>query len=270
MSDNNYNFHDDNFSLDRAHGYTLLLQIDKTSFDYAVSEQNTLVALADNHPLDELSDPQELLDLLSANFKNVVIGLPATGFSLLPQSIFNPDKVADLARFLDVKTDEKVLAQPLDNRNIVIYKTPQAVVNAADEFGLRNTVYTSKGWLNAIARNQPGDRDLYLNIHDTTVEIANFNFSKLRFYNTFEFTGEDELTYFVSLVTDELSLQPAYTYIYVSGDADAGDKNLSRLAEFFGKVELNTIKTLQLPHEIEGHKILSLAALSLCVSSEAN
>jgi hypothetical protein len=269
MSDNNYNFHDDDFSLDKAHGYTLLLQIDKTSFDYAVIEQNKLIAIADNHPLDELSDPQELLDLLSANFKNVVIGLPSTGFSLLPQSVFNADKVADLARFLDVTADEKVLAQPLDSRNVVIYKTPQIVLNAADEFGLRNTVYTSKGWLSALARNQPGDRDLYLNINGSTVEIANFNFSKLRFYNTFEFTSEDELAYFVSLVTDELSLQPAYTYIYVSGDADTGDKNMSRLAEFFGKVEINTIKTLVLPYEVESHKVLSLAALSLCVSSEA-
>jgi hypothetical protein len=269
MSELNYNYHDDNFSLDKAQGYTLLIQIDKELFSYAVTEQNKLIALADNHSLDELSDPQELLDLLSANYKNVVIGLPSTGFSLIPQSVFNSDKIAHLARFLDVKADEKVLAQPLDNSNTIVYKTPQTILNAADEFGLRNTVFTSRGWLNALAKNQPGDRDLYININGNTVEIANFNFSKLRFYNTFEFTGEDELAYYVSLVTDELALQPAYTYIYVSGDADSGDKNLSRLAEFFGKVEINTIKPLQLPYDVESHKILSLSALSLCVSSAA-
>lgn len=269
MSENNYNYHDDNFSLDKAPGYTLLIQIDKTSFSYAVSDQNNLIALADGHPLDELSNPQELLDLLSANYKKVVIGLPATGFSLIPQAVFNQDKVADLARFLDVKTDEKILAQPLDNRNAIIYKTPESILSAAEDFGVRNTVFTSKGWLNALAKNQPGDRDLYLNINGNTVEIANFSFSKLRFYNSFEFASADELAYFVSLVTDELTIQPAYTYVYISGDVDAGDKNISRLAEFFGKVEINTVKTLALPFEIEGHKILSLAALSLCVSSEA-
>ncbi|WP_184550236.1 DUF3822 family protein [Mucilaginibacter sp. FT3.2] len=269
MSEYNYNYHDDDFSLDKAQGYTLLIQIDKTTFTYAVTDQNKLIAIADNHPIDELSNPEELLDLLSANFKNVVIGLPATGFSLLPQTVFNPDKVAYLARFLDVKADEKVLSQPLDNRNVIIYKTPETTLDAVEDFGIRNSVFTSKGWLNALAKNQPGDRDLYLNINGSTVEIANFSFSKLRFYNTFEFTGEDELAYFVSLVTDELAIQPAYTYVYVSGDADAGDKNLSRLSEFFGKVEINTIQTLAIPHEIESHKILSLAALSLCVSSEA-
>lgn len=269
MSEYNYNYHDDDFSLDKAQGYTLLIQIDKTTFTYAVTDQNKLIAVADNHPLDELSNPEELLDLLSANFKNVVIGLPATGFSLLPQTVFNPEKLAYLARFLDVKADEKVLSQPIDSRNVIIYKTPETILNAADEFGLRHTVYTSKGWLNVLARNQPGDRDLYVNINGDTVEIANFNFSKLRFYNTFEFAGEDELAYFASLVTDELNLQPAYTYVYISGDVDAGDKNITRLAEFFGKVEVNTTKILQTPLEIEGHKILSLSALSLCVSSEA-
>lgn len=269
MSEHNYNYHDDTFSLDKAQGYNLLIQIDKTSFSYAVSDQNKLIALADKHPLDELNDPQELLDLLSASYKNVVIGLPATGFSLLPQNLFNQDKLADLARFLDVKADEKVLSQPLDNKNIIIYKTPGDVLNAAEEFGLRNTVFSSKGWLNAIANNQPGDSDLYLNINGETAEIANFGFSKLRFYNTFEFTGEDELAYFVSLVTSELSLQPAHTSVYASGEVNTGDKNMSRLAEFFGKVEINTVTPLLLPSEIEGHKILSLSALSLCVSSEA-
>lgn len=269
MSEYNYNYHDDDFSLDKAQSYNLLIQIDKTTFAYAVADQNKLVAIADNHPLDELSNPEELLDLLSANFKNVAIGLPATGFSLLPQTVFNPDKLTDLARFLDVKVDEKVLSQPLDNNNVIIYKTPGTILNAAEEFGLRNTVYTSKGWLTALARNQPGDRDLFVNINDGVAEIANFNFGKLRFYNTFEFTGKDDLAYFVAMVTNELNLQPAYTYIYISGNVDAGDENITRLADFFGKAEVNTTKILQMPHEIEGHKILSLAALSLCVSSEA-
>jgi hypothetical protein len=269
MSEYNYNYHDDDFSLDKAQSYTLLIQIDKTTFTYAVANENKLIAIADNHPLDELSNPEELLDLLSANFKNVVIGLPATGFSLLPQTVFNADKLTDLARFLDVKADEKVLSQPLDNRNVIIYKTPETILNAADEFGLRNTVYTSKGWLNALARNQPGDRDLYININGSTAEIANFNFDKLRFYNAFEFTTEDDLAYFVSMVADDLNLQPAYTHLYISGDVDAGNEKITRLAEFFGKVEMNTTTILQIPREIEGHKILSLTALSLCVSSEA-
>ncbi|MDB5145024.1 MAG: hypothetical protein JWQ66_3737 [Mucilaginibacter sp.] len=268
MSEHNYNYHDDNFSLDKAEAYTLLIQIDKALFSYAIADENKLIAWAENHPLDELSDPQELLDLLSAKYKQVVIGLPATGFTLLPQSVFNPDRVSDLARFLDVKSDEKVLSQDLDADNVIIYKTHASVLNAAEEFGLRNTVFSSKGWVNAIAQNNPGEGDLYLNITGNNVEILNFKAGKLRFYNTFEFNNDDELTYFAAFAAEELFLFPSHTSIYLSGDINADDKSVNRLAEFFIKVELNNITALQLPEEIVAHRILSIAALSLCVSSE--
>src|ERR1700754_4851177 len=123
MSEYNYNYHDDSFSLDEADSYTLLIQIDKISFSYAITYQDKLIACADMHPLDELSNPQELLDLLSAKYKQVVIGLPANGFTLVPESLFRQDHVTSFARFLDVKSNEKVSAQQLDGENIIIYKT---------------------------------------------------------------------------------------------------------------------------------------------------
>lgn len=269
MSEQNYNnFHDDDFSLDAAERYNLLIQIDKSSFSYAITEQDKLVAWAENHVLDELTDPQELLDLLSASYKQVVIGLPANGFTLVPQSLFNKAHIADFARFLDVQTHEKVSAQPLDSENTIIYKTNDTIINAAEEFGLRNSVFSSKGWVAAIAKSNPDDQGLYLHITGYRVEFAAFKAGKLRFYNRFEFSNTDELAYFTALVSNELGLQPADTHLYVSGDVDADDKNLSRLAEFFGKVQLNDLQVLTLPAEIESHKILSLAALSLCASSE--
>ena len=269
MSEINYNnYHDDNFSLDAAERYSLLIQIDKTSFSYAIADQDKLIAWADNHALDELSDPQELLDLLSAGYKQVIIGLPATGFTLIPQSLFNKDYVADFARFLDVKSDERVSAQSLDSENIIVYKIHEAVINATEELGMHNTVFSAKGWITAAAKNNPDQHNLYLNLNRDQVEFVAFDSGKLRFYNKFEFNNSDELTYFTALVTTELNLRPAEINLYISGDIDTDDKGINRLAEFFGKVQINDQQVLTLPGEIEPHKILSLAALALCVSSE--
>jgi hypothetical protein len=269
MSEYNYNYHDDNFSLDEAERYNLLIQIDKATFSYAITDHDKLVACADMHPLDELTNPQELLDLLSAKYKQVVVGLPANGFTLVPQNLFSQDNVTDFARFLDVRSGEKVSAQPLDNTNTIIYKTDDAIINAAEEFGLRNSVFSSKGWITAIANNKPADQDLYLNLNGSTVEIVAFKNGKLRFYNRFEFQNNDELTYFTALVTNELGLQAADVHVYLNGDIDTGDKSLSQLADFFGQVQLNQLQVVQIPAEIHAHQILSLAALSLCASSEA-
>jgi hypothetical protein len=268
MSEYNYNYHDDSFSLDEADSYTLLIQIDKISFSYAIIHQDKLIACADMHPLDELSNPQELLDLLSAKYKQVVVGLPANGFTLVPQSLFSQDHIASFARFLDVKTNEKVSAQQLDGENTIIYKTNNDIITAAEEFGLRHTVFSLKGWVAAIAQNNPGNTDLYLDINRAQVTFVAFNNGKLRFYNKFEFQNPDELAYFTALVSKELHIEPADARIHLSGEINADDKSISRLTEFFGTVQLNELQIVQLPREIESHKILSLAALSLCASLE--
>ncbi|NOW97979.1 DUF3822 family protein [Mucilaginibacter sp. SG564] len=269
MSEYNYNYHDDNFSLDEAERYNLLIQIDKATFSYAITDQDKLVACADMHPLDELTNPQELLDLLSAKYKQVVVGLPANGFTLIPQSLFSQDHVTDFARFLDVQPGEKVSAQALDSHNTIIYKTDSTIINAAEEFGLRNSVFSSKGWIMAIAQNNPADHDLYLNLNESQVEIVAFKGNLLRFYNRFAFQNNDELTYFIALVVNELGLQPADVHIYLNGDIDTDDKRIEHLAEFFGQVQLNRLQIVQIPAEISAHQILSLAALSLCASSGA-
>jgi hypothetical protein len=264
MNEHNYTYHDDNFSLDKTEDYTLLIQVEDKSFSYAISNNGSLIAWAENYPFDELSDPQELLDLLSAKYKQIVIGLPAHSFTLVPAELFTADRLPNFARFLDVKPDSKVLAQTLDQENIIVYKTNDTIVKAAEEFGIRNTVFTSKGWLAAIARNNAGNNDLYLNIEKDKVEISYFASNKLRFYNSFEFKEADELAYFTVLVAKELNLEPKSTSLYLSGDLEVNDKILSRLAEFFAKAEVNNLEVLQLPAEVVAHRVLSIAALSLC------
>ncbi|MDB5149567.1 MAG: hypothetical protein JWQ57_3587 [Mucilaginibacter sp.] len=269
MNEHNYTYHDDNFSLDKTEDYVLLIQVENNSFSYAICENGKLIAWAENYPFDELSDPQELLDLLSAKYKQMIIGLPAHSFTLVPTELFTNDRLPNLARFLDVKPNSKVVAQTLDKENIIVYNTSETIVNAAEEFGIRNTVFTSKGWLSAIAQNNPGTNNLYLNIEKDKVEIAHFSLDKLRFYNSFDFNGDDELVYFAVQAANELNLDAKYTSLYVSGNIEADSKSLSRLAEFFRKAEVNNLEVLQLPAEVVAHRVLSIAALSLCALSEA-
>jgi hypothetical protein len=268
MSDNN-NYTDNSFNLYQAYSYTLLLQVEATSFSYAVVNDASLLVSAQNCDLQELVQPKALNDLLSATYKRVIIGMPATGLTLVPSSLFSEEKVSGFARFLDVKDNEKVFAQTLDDVNAIIYKTDERLVSSVEKFGLQNTVYTAKGWIKAIAKSNPPNNNLYLEVSKDKVQFLYFSLNALRFYNTFEFKSEDELAYFTSFVSDELKLKPQFITLVVSGDVAAGDKNLSRLAYFFPKIELSGLKVLELPGQMVSHKFLALAALSLCGSSEA-
>jgi len=267
MSDNN-DYQDNTFNLYQAYSYTLLLQVELHSFSYSVVYQNRLLVSARNCELSELADPKQLNDLLSATYKKVIIGLSATGFTLVPVSLFSEQHVAGFARFLDVKDHEKVLAQPLDAQNIIVYKTDENLVSAVERFNLDNAVYTSKGWIKAISKSSPPNNSLYIEVGDDTLQFLNYKDGGLRFYNSFEFKNEDELAYFAAFVADELNLSPRDTTIVLSGNVSKDDEKMARLAEFFGKVELNNLHVLEIPGQIAAHKILALAALSLCGSSE--
>ncbi len=270
MSNHNRHYCHNDFNAEQTADYTLLVQIGTTSFSYAVVDQYKLLALDENVSIGELTEPSEEHSILFANYKERVIGLPQNGFTFVPVSLFRPDRVTDFARFLDVKETETVLSQPLDAENQVIYKVDEQIAKTViEKYGINNTVFGAKGWIKATAENNPLNHHIYLDVDNDRVEFLNFKDGKLRFYNSFEFKAADELVYFILFVAEELKLQPQNTALFLSGDISPNDENAERLAKFFGKVELNNQKSIDLPREITSHSVLTLTALSLCGSSEA-
>ena len=233
MNDHIYNYFDPEFDLTQVNSdYILLLQVYAKSFSYAVVYDNQLLAWAANCDLSLMDDPGEH-ELLTFDYKNVVAGLSSTGFTLIPDLLYNENKVADFARYLDVKPTEKVLAQPLDIKNHIIYKVEESVADTAEIYGLQKAVFIDKGWIEIIAKSEPTEHDLYLNIDQTRVSILYFAGRKVHFYNSFTFNTPDELAYYAAYVAQELQLQPRELNLSVSGDFKIDDKNGTRLAEFF-------------------------------------
>ncbi|MDF2431802.1 MAG: hypothetical protein JWP44_1433 [Mucilaginibacter sp.] len=267
MGDQINNYIENSFNLHQAYSYILLLQVEASSFNYAVISNNRLLASEQNCDLQELFHPEKFGDLLTAKYKKVIVGLPGNALTLVPKSLFKEDHVAGIARLLDVKETEKVLAQTLDDQNIIIYKTNSELVSAVEKFDLKNTVYTASGWITAIAESYPSDSNLYLEIGKDTVQLLYFSSNKLRFYNTFEFKSADDLVYFTALVADELQLIPEQTTLILSGDVNLDDSYIKKLADFYPNIEINSISVLELPAQIDAHKLLALASLSLCESS---
>jgi hypothetical protein len=270
MSENRHHYTSDDLSLTRAHSYTLLLQVDANSFNYAVLSGKQLLAWGENYTLDELRDPQLLRDILTANYRQVITGLHTTGFTLMPQTLFDKDRIADIARLLDVNNTEKVNAEALDGQNIIIYKVDEILTYAVKDLDNQKGIFTDAGWIKAIAADYPLSNNVYLNISNDVLSVVNFTNSKLRFYNHFTFKNHDELAYFCALVAAELEIMPENAKLILSGDINNSDRYFTYLKDFFGDVQLNNIRLLTLPDKVAPHKILSISALSLCASSEEN
>jgi len=271
MDNLSYQYLDHNFSPGKAHDYTLLLQGNHLGFSFAVISKNRLLVLSNPLAWDVLREPAAENNLLLQNYGQRIIGLPHRAFTFVPVSLFDPAKVADFARFLDVNSEDKVFSQSLDAENHVVFKVCANMLGAIEgTFSVKDVVFAPKGWILAIAGGEPTNQNLYLNISGDTVEILNFREGKLRFYNSFVFTNEDELAYFVTIAANELQLPFNTVNLVMSGDAGLDDQNCIRLKYFFGSIELNTLKMVTLPKQSVPHSILSLTALSLCGSSGAD
>lgn len=269
MTDQVYNYRDPDIGIYQVNDqYMLLLQIYSETVSYALVYQNKLIAWCEDCDHKILTEPGQAHEFLNYEYKNVVVALPSTGFTLIPNALYDANRVTDIARFLDVKPHEKVFTHPLDDENHIVFKSSETASKMAEKFGLQNVVHISKGWLKAIEANNPQNYNLYLNFDKKLVEIAWFSENKLRFYNSFTFYNPDELVYYAGLVAKELQLPQRTTNLVVSGDINADDKNALRLAEFFNGVDENNLKLIELPAEMFPHQVLSLTALSLCASSE--
>jgi hypothetical protein len=263
MNEADYNYYDEAFNLQQAGNYVLLLQIGAGSFAYAVTQNNKLLAWETGHPLDELLNPGDLRDLLNAHYKQVIVGLQPNAFTLIPEAIYSDDHLQNFARFLNVQADEKVFVQQLDSENRVVYKVNQQVADAAEKFGLENTVFALKGWIKAVAGSNPEDA-LYGHIEGKKVTFLYYSYGKLRYLNSFEQYNADELTYYAAFVADQLKLQPKHLKICLSGEIAKYDAYTNRLAQFFNEVDTTNLPIVQLPIQVNPHHILSLSALTLC------
>ncbi|RVU02774.1 DUF3822 family protein [Mucilaginibacter limnophilus] len=264
MNEPVYYYTNDAIDLQQAGSYTLLLKLNTSTFAYAVAQSNSLIEWGGINPIAELTNPADIAELLSAEYRQVIVGLPSVAYTLIPEAIFSEANVNDFVRFLDVQPGEKVFIQQLDSENRVLYKVSADVINAIEKYGVENTVFGLKGWVKAIAGSNPSDDTIYAEISGSKVSFLYYNYGKLRFLSTFDFYTPDELSYYAAFVTEQLKMQPKKTRVCISGEISRNDDEFKRLADFFNEVETTNLNLLQLPDEVEPHHILSVAALTLC------
>ncbi|MCC8408295.1 DUF3822 family protein [Mucilaginibacter sp. UR6-1] len=265
MNEPTFNYHDEAFGLDAATDCTLLVQLHGNGFSYAITANDKLLVCESNHPLQELSAPEELADIFEADYKQLVVGLPATGFSLIPVQVYDAANANGYARLLNVQPTESVFVQQLDSENFIIYKADTKLADLAKtRFGLAYTVFNAKGWVKAIAANQPADDTIYINLLDNRIELLYLRYDKIRYYNSFECNSDSDAVYFAALAAKAINMETADVRLSVSGAVEAGDELISTAAPYFKAVELNNISLVQLPLDIEQQQVLSLVALSLC------
>ncbi len=259
MSAYKFTYQSDNFNPDEARNARLCIKAGKSEVSFLVACDDKLLAWKDKCNAVELAADKHLAELMALPFEQVVVGVMPDNVTLIPAAMYVPENVNDYARFLDVKPEDKVFAAPIDEDNQVIYRqnVPEVVLQ---KFNSSKIVPADRGWITAIAKTEPGNHNLYIDITDHQLSIVNFSGGKLRFYNTFNAADVNDMIYYCLFVAKRLDMQPGYTSLIISGQCAASD--ISRFNEFFRAVKYNDLRAFDMPLGVPGHQLLSLAMLA--------
>lgn len=262
MSDYSFTYHDDGFSLEQANNAGLFIKLGKKEMTFLIAGDGRLLAWKDKCPLSALTDDGELSKIFTASFKKIVVGLLPSALTLIPADLFIPQNTADYARYLDIKADNKAFSAKLDNENQLIYRVDKnSYTELADKIDLTYiTVPADRGWINTIAKNEPGNYSIYIDMNAGQVSLLNFYGTKIRYYNVFKTDGVNDVLYYCLFAAEQLEIKPDYTTLIVSGLCN--DKDLEQLNQFFGVVKYNDASVIQSSLMVPSHQVLSLAALS--------
>lgn len=262
MSDYSFTYHDDGFNLEKASDAGLFIKLGKKELSFLIAGGGRLLAWKDKCPLTALSDDEELAKIFAAPFKKIVVGLLPAALTLIPADLFIPQNTADYARYLDVKADNKAFTAKLDNENQLIYRVDKnSYIQLAGKIDLSTaTVPADRGWISTIAKTEPENNNIYIDINAGQVSVLNFDNTKLRFYNSFKTEGISDVLYYCLFVAQQLGIAPNNASLTVSGICTDGD--IEQLKQFFSTTKYNDARAIQSSLVVPSHQVLSLAALA--------
>ncbi|QQL50397.1 DUF3822 family protein [Mucilaginibacter ginkgonis] len=255
------------YNPESAQNYNLLLGISENEFCYLVTENDTLLAFGVKLPISQLATPLTLKGAHPVNYKQVIAGVMPRDFSIIPNELFDPAKAHEFAKYLKIEEGDKIFSQHVDSGNQIVFSCSKNIEDRLSQtFSAVKINFLYKGWLQAIARKQPFNNSLYINIQDNLIRIANFTDEKLRFYNRYAISDNNDIVYYIALVAAELGITQSDASLVLSGAVSANDDIVDSLKEFFRQVEISKISLLShIPAEVEPQHVLVLSALQLCV-----
>jgi len=103
MSNSRYNYYDPEFNPEEAQGNSLLILITGDTFSFSVIQldSNKVLVWGEQYNISELAIPNTLKQILTSAYNSIKIGVQTLNFSIIPQELFEYDKIAVYGQFLN-------------------------------------------------------------------------------------------------------------------------------------------------------------------------
>jgi hypothetical protein len=192
--------------------------------------------------LFELRSWLEGLELYGKEYSNTHIVFETQQYSIMPEALFMAEKADvmlglqhELPKFSIVRNNRlaarqlvNVYAVPEIFLNTVKVLFPQADMHHYAEYLLQSLMYV----------NEREQDVLYVNMHDTYMDVICLQGQELRFINTFRTEADTDVIYFILSVAEQQKIANDKLKLMLAGNISANDSLLSLLRKYVPDVTL--------------------------------
>jgi hypothetical protein len=266
----------------------LFVMVGQDSLQYGIfdTDKNSFIALADFR-MPELPGSAEFfyaqLDLLLSSeeplhkkYPSVVIGIDSPFHTLVPETFFEKDKIADYLQFNFKLPDD-----------IITGYDRITEADAANLFGYTKTltdiawknlpgaviVHRSTAFIKAAHQQhlQSGNtRGIFLNIRNPFIDIVAFERNNVVFFNSFACKSKEDVLYFTLYALEQMNLRPETVALSLCGTIDAGSEIFRTLEEYIRQLTFTglpgSFTYSPLIRQAKSHFYTELFGLALCGS----
>ena len=252
---------------------TLLIGVGTAVHTVAVVDQTMHLKFAASYTPGEV-DP-EISAVLEHPFSTVKIGVADSLYTFIPSEVYDEQQQESYLHYLPF--DGVGTTGTADVAQLKLKMLYQCSRLGWEELAARfpdAVVYPQmRGLLNAVAL-RGGHVNVPLLIverHASWTSMAVFADGGFLYAHDMEIHQEDDFTYYIAAVLEELGLTGREITIQLAGDVETGDGYYARAAAFGGKVELadtDILTGIRVPEAVtpHQHRFLSLLGLYACAS----
>lgn len=259
------NFISEDFHVNDLDFYTLYIQ-SVFNFDYliVINGQNDVLV---NLQFDSMNPSKEVVDLLGYSFANVIVSLPHQNLIWVPTEVYDvTEKHLFLPYFLQQDVDSILVKHVIDLEVSALYQYDQLSVSRWSRIfpEVKYVPYFDVLLHQSKEFIVNEGEVLGVHIYGNQADVFLFVNAEFKFYNTFEVSTADDLSYFVLSIMKNFSIEgPFHKILLSSGDSNTEWSN--RLSSY--TEELITLQSINKWNSSNDEVLQSLNSLSLLVDS---
>jgi len=266
----------------------LFILIGQESVQYCIldTERNNFVALANFRLPASPKTPEvfygELVKLISEEdalmkkYPSVVLGLDTPQHTIVPSPLYDPLQNSKYLEFnFGMTAHGQVRADHLEEIDASnIYGIPQGLLDIIREnYRDAAVVHRSSAFIRAIYNHQKMNSEskgIYLNVKEQSIDLASIEGNHLVFFNSYTFSGKEDMLYYTLYAMEHLSLRPDNVELFISGMLDNESESHRLLGQYIKQLSfpdrLNLWNYSPLLEQSPAHRYQELYALALCGS----